>query len=177
MLFPMMVAGVNAGNYVRGFREMLSSPWWDQDADRFGVYMGSVAVCSLENASVQVEDILCWQPELLGVCRWLAVARQAWDVAAQALYMPREEALLRESAARITFLCNEEPADILLPVFPGVSPEGSLNQMTREAAEALYEQRDGVLITLDSLDAAELGRLMAYLQLSLGIAGWIPRNR
>ena len=177
MIFPMMVAGINAGAYVRGFIEMLASPWWDRDADQYGLYLGSSVVGSWESGEDLEEDLLFWQPELRGVCRWMAAIRRAWGAEARALCLPEEAAMRRPSARATTLFCEEEEADIMLPAFPGVSPEGSLHEMTREAAEALYQSTGGTMIRLDRMDAEELGRLMAYLQLSFGIAGWLPRNQ
>jgi glucose-6-phosphate isomerase len=48
--------------------------------------------------------------------------------------------------------------------------------MLREAAEDLAEWTKGTLIYLDKADPEDLGRLVAYLQLTCGIAGWISRN-
>ena len=169
MLFPLMAAGADIRSYMDGFREMLASTWWDQDADRYSLYLAQHAL------SGGCEDVICWQRELHGLAQWVAAAHRAAGIDSRALFLPEDKEHLREGAFQTVVLVEQEKTDIMLPMFPGASAEGSMNEMVKEHARNAHEQ--GTLIAVEELNAHGLGQLTCFLQLSCGISKWILGNR
>ena len=166
MLVPGLLAGADMQAFMEGFRRMLTSTWWDRDADCYSLCL----------AGHREEDIVYWQREFTGAAEWIATLHKAIGIDARTVFMPREEAALREDAFCTHLFCRSEDSDIMLPPFPGADPDGSLNEMAKSAMEALWRRTTGTKLTLDGMTPGDYGELVCFLQISSGITGFILQN-
>ena len=164
MLVPMMLAGSDGKAYYDGFRGMLSSTWWDRDADRYSLYLSQETE----------EDVVIWQRELMGLGRWVCAIHRDLGIDSRVLFAPEDLDHVRPGAFQTRILIQKEDTDIMLPLFPGAGAEGSLNEMLKEQAEDNFGR--GTRISLDQMSPHTLGELMAFLQISNGIVRWIMAN-
>ena len=147
MLVPGLLAGADMQAFMEGFRRMLTSTWWDRDADCYSLCL----------AGHREEDIVYWQREFTGAAEWIATLHKAIGIDARTVFMPRD-------------------SDIMLPPFPGADPDGSLNEMAKSAMEALWRRTTGTKLTLDGMTPGDYGELVCFLQISSGITGFILQN-
>lgn len=203
MAFPLFLMGIDGKSYIEGFREMIADPWWDQDAPEYALDL-SMAAASEDKGFGHglIERVVYWQSELSGVCRWISSLHQKSGILSRAVFMPEAGGMLLQNERdpegilpsllsgktqkpetllwqqeygyeTHVFLENED-RDIMMPLFPGGDPGGSLNQMTRENAEEYFEQMSKArraALKFDFMTPEEYGRLSAFLQMSALITG------
>ena len=205
MTLPMLAAGINAAEYLDGFREMVGSTWWDADADRYSLFLSRYAA----------EDILYWQTELSGLADWLAAVHHQIGIDARVLAAPAElayrrvqeqqdpeqlsfgdlaepdpagePAFVRNGAFATQLFCEHENTDIMMPAFPGADTDGSLNELLKSQARRIVNPslrelmmggaaQDISGINMSELTPYEFGQMMAFLQISSGITEFVRRG-
>lgn len=164
VLLPLAIKGYSLEEYLEGFYEMLASPAWDLDGADYAI---AKAVYGKETGAA--EEFLIWQNQLADFGAWMGSVRQ----------MPAGGALIDGDAFATHLICEEDEADIMMPYFEGCSMEGSLNALMKETAAKCFADGGGeapaVKISVEKMDAFNLGQLMAFFQLSRGIAEFLVK--
>lgn len=173
-LIPLAAAGVDVAEFLSGFKSMLASTIWDLDGDRYGICMAELA---LEGGS---EDIIFWQEEMSKTAEWLCSLHRRAGVDSRIVYAPGESMYLRESAFQTHIFCADEDVDIMTPVFPGASREGTLSMLAAEKQEELFvgtgNKSERMRFTTENCKAYSMGEAMAFFQLSNEITMDILEN-
>lgn len=167
-LIPLAAAGIDATEFLSGFKSMLSSTIWDMDGDRYGVLMAGLAK---EKAR---EDILFWQEELSEMAEWICALHRRAGVDSRVIHAPGENSYLAENAFRTHLFCAKEGSDVMTPIFPGASSEGTLNMLTAEKQEKAFVETGNrnprMRFTIEDCKPHSIGEAMAFFQLSNEIA-------
>lgn len=163
LLVPMLAAGFDVKGFYTGFREMISSPEWDRNEDEYANYIG------VEGSQI----IAIWQKKLELLSKWIVNIFSSQGVPTKEFFLPEDECQILKGKVLIQIALTECEHDIMLPFFPGVSMEGSMNAMIKEHISKWFDEYRGSLIEMDKLDPYLLGKLVGYIQISSGISRYI----
>lgn len=175
VIFPVAVSGANTENFLRGFKAVLTNTMWDLDGDRY-----SILLADITRTHGRAEDIIFWQNEFSETADWICGLHRKLGIDARAVYAPGQLDTIRQSAFQTHIFCNEENVDIMTPVFPGASIEGTLSQLVKEKQESFYRdsanKNKRFKISINRFDEENIGEMMAFFQISNGISRYISEN-
>ena len=192
VLLPLAVRDpLGAAEYLKGFGEAVQSPDWDRDA--------CVPAYEMRERAVRVD---CWQQEYREMASWMAallnrgagptgaglasasgqtVAGQTRGAAA-ARCLPRELTALADERGQgclyeILLASRDYETDLMTPLFDGCDPDGSLHGLMASTADHDFftngEGLPGVKLVSPLPDAEAAGALMAFLQMTAWLAGYV----
>lgn len=173
MIFPISVAGVNSEFFLRGVREVLTSTIWDREGDRYSLFLTDTA-----KTHGRTEDIVLWQEELLEIANWLCDIHRKIGIDARVAYAPADLVNIRKKAFQTHLVCEEENVDIMTPIFPGASMEGTLSQLIKEKESEFYTstKNNRFKISIARFDEENIAEIMAFLQMSNEICRYILKE-
>ena len=165
-LLGLMIKGADAGAYLKGFYDTVSSPEWDTGAALTSYVLAEAA----GQAGGKGPDVISWQRELRGFARWFAE-----KAGGTPLYIPRDKGRA-SSVPRIMIFSEQGHQDIMTPPFEGCDPDGSLELLLGSAADSWFfgtSEEDGLAgfkFCVEELDERNAGALAAYIQMTLWLA-------
>ena len=175
MLLPIMTAGIDGDDYVKGFRDMLADTWWDADAMDYSLYLADH--CTKNGKK---ENILTGQRELEGLADWLRLMHENIGIDARKAQIADGKKAGTKADYTTLIDMTLEKADVVLPSFPGCNEDGSLNllfkEQIREFLAGEKPENGCSRINTEELKPYDFARLMAFLQVSCGITSFIFEN-
>lgn len=151
VLLPLAIKGVNLGEYLDGFYEMLASPAWDLDAVDYAV---GKAACTDE------EILQTWQRQLAGII----------ELQGRGAVLPAGKTAGKGPAFETLLLIEKDSRDVMMPYFEGCNEDGSLNLLLTDTAHKYFDNENpGVKLSIESMNDYNLGQLLGFFQLSGGI--------
>jgi len=175
MLLPIMTAGIDGEDYVKGFRDMLADTWWDADAMDYSLYLADH--CSKNGKK---ENILTGQQELTGLADWLRLMHENIGIDTRKIVISGGEKINSEADYETVIEMTSEAADVVLPSFPGCNEDGSVNLLLKEQIQKFFDgekfDKRCSRINTEELKPYDFARLMAFLQVSCGITSFIFEN-
>lgn len=173
LIFPIAAAGINPTVFLRNFKEILTSTMWDLDGDRYSLFLTEAA-----KKHGRCEDIIFWQREFSGIANWICALHRKLGIDSKAVYAPGELTATRKGASQTHLFCEEENLDVITPIFPGASMEGTLSHLVKERQELLYRENKNARfkITIERFDVEAIAQLMTFLQISNEISRYILKK-
>ncbi|MBQ1396543.1 MAG: hypothetical protein IIY84_04460 [Eubacterium sp.] len=180
VLLPVLIRGGDGAAFLEGFGEVVAAPDWDISATAYAyIRAGFERSCT---AGVPTFFAESWQQEYGAMAEW--AAGFSGGMLRRPLSMPTEK-MLRDSCyakARLEILIGAEESaeDLMTPPFEGCDPDGSLQLLLKaEKEHDFYDELlggEGFEFKVEQADAAGAGALMAFLQMSEGIAAWLAAH-
>ena len=173
LLLPIMTAGIDGEAYMTGFSGMMFDTWWDLDAMDYSLYLAHEL-----KENCRMENIWTAQRELKDLAEWASMLHGGAD--SRVIFVPDAAARSFAEGYGTYIDMVREPRDVILPVFPGCSEDGSLNQLCKETFEEAFEDkkdhRPRTKITIETMSPHDFGQLVAFIQISWGITSFILEN-
>lgn len=180
VLLPLLIRGGDGKAFLDGFGEVVAAPDWDISASVYACLRAEFE----RNCTGGIPTFFAesWQEEYRDMAEWTCAF--SGGMLRRALTMPGER-MLRDScyaSARLELLigADESEEDLMTPPFEGCDPDGSLQQLLKaEKEHDFYDEMlggEGFECRAPRADAEGAGALMAFLQMSEGIAGWLAEH-
>lgn len=167
VILPLIAAGVDAEKYLQGFAETVASPNWDETAALPAFMMAKVLEegkeVGFKTEISEYEDMATWLREYFSVKETAPAGEEE-----------------PEPSAEILLSTLEAYEDIMLPSFEGCDEDGSLfNLMKREEQRDFFDESNedpGFSLETEIMDEKNAGALMAFLQMTMALCGYINKG-
>lgn len=173
VLLLISLMGGDAGKYLDGFRDMISSPLWDIDGADYSIMRALAA-----KDGYRGEKIVFMQKQLQGLGKWMEEFE--YGLMAGALQLPAGRKKIQKEDIVTYISVERDEEDIMMPFFEGCHGDGSLNLMINEEGNNFFfeeiKEIPGVKLSLEWLDSYNLGQLTAFIQLSNAITEYFYNN-
>lgn len=173
VLLLLALFGMEIGKYLEGFREMLSSPMWDLDAADY-----SLARAAAYKKGIEQENILYWQSQFRAFAEWMEEFN--YGLKGKSIALPKDQKKNTGNVFATYFSIERDAEDIMMPYFEESRGDGSLNLLLDECGDEYFfrntDKIPGVKISVEWVDAYNLGQLFAFVQLSNGITEFLYNN-
>ena len=172
VLLLLAVMGYDAEKYLDGFRDMLSSPEWDDDATDYSIAKAMAYKNGYEG------NIIYMQRQLEDFASWMEEA-ECID-SSRTVILPDEKQKNKGKKFSTYITIEKDDNDIMMPYFEGAQGEGSLNLLMNEAGNKYFfeetKEFPGVKLSIEWLESYNLGQFFAFIQLSNLITEFLYNN-